>query len=180
MLIIKNLRQRANMHRPDMMMAIGVGTGGAREALAPPPHFPGRGDRRRSPPPHFWARTYLKIPPRSLFFHPHNSTVLTPNQSVRRCFEKFIGVGTGAGAGNPAPQCFSSVCGGGGGPSCWKPLRASFSVSSDIIFCIIDVYQSKNRTNPRAFPMQQARVGRIYFTHYTNPFENLSHQAGDS
>ena len=52
------------------------------------PHFPG-GGLERGLPPHFWARRYLKIPPRSLFFHPHNSTVLTSNQSVRRCFEKF-------------------------------------------------------------------------------------------
>ena len=79
--------------------------------------------------PHFWARTYLKIPPRSLFFHPHNSTVMTPNQSVRRCFEKFIGVGTGAGAGNPAPQCFSSVCvcgGGGAAPHAGSPFGPVF------------------------------------------------------
>ena len=126
---------------------IGVGTGGGKGALAPSLSREGGGGGRRSPPPHFWGRTYLKIPPRVLFFHPHNSTVLTPNQSVR-CFETFIGVGTG-GAGDPAPPVFlQCVCGGGGGgPSCWKPLRASFSVSSDIIFCIISdcVYQSKNK-----------------------------------
>ena len=119
------------------------GKGGAR----PPTFQGGGGGRRRSQPPHFWARTYLKIPPRSLFFHPHNSTVLTPNQYVRRCFDKFIGVGTG-GEGSRDPPSVSPVCvcGGGAGPSCWKPLRASFSVSSDMIFCIISVYQSKNKS----------------------------------
>ena len=94
---------------------IGVGTGGARGALAPSLSRERGGGGRRSPPPHFWGRTYLKIPPRFLFFHPHNSTVLTPNQSVR-CFETFIGVGTG-GAGDPAPPVFlQCVCGGGGWP----------------------------------------------------------------
>ena len=92
-----------------------------------PPHFPGRGGRRKSPPPDFWGRTYLKIPPRFLFFHPHNSTVLTPDQSVR-CFETFIGVGTG-GAGDPAPppvflQC---VCGGEGvAPHAGSPFGPVF------------------------------------------------------
>ena len=51
---------------------------------AHPPHFPGKGQKGISAPPtHYWAHTYLKIPPRSLLFRPHNSTVLTPNQSVR-------------------------------------------------------------------------------------------------
>ena len=118
---------------PRLLKHISVGTrGGARGALAPPLSREGGG---RRPPPHFWAHTYLKIPPRALFFHPPNSTVLTPNQSVRRCFVKFIGVGTGGRAGDPAPlQCFSMQCVGGGdgaGPSCWKSLRASFSVSND-------------------------------------------------
>ena len=133
-----------------LQLIIGVGTGGARRALAP--RFLGRGGRKEVsvPPPHFWARTYLKIPPRSLLFHPYNSTVLTPNQSVRRCFEKFIGVGTGGGGAPspppPPPVFLQCVCvGGGAGPSCWKPLGASFSVSSDIIFCIISMYQSKNK-----------------------------------
>ena len=169
-----------------ILVNIGVGTGGGQGERSPP-HFPGRGGGgRRSPPPPFWARTYFKIPPRSLFFRPHNFTVLTPNQSVRRCFEKFIDVGTGGGkAGNPAPlpQCFSSVrvcvCVWGGGPSCWKPLRASFSVSSDKIFCIIGVYTISLRTNPRAFQMQEATLA-ANFTHYTNLFGSLSHQAGDS
>ena len=128
-----------------------------------PPTFRGGGGRRSLPPPHFWARTYLKILPRSLFFHPHNSTLLTPNQSVRRCFEKFISVRSGPGeAGDPALsplQCFSRVWGGGAGPSCWKPLQASFSVSSDIIFCIICVYQSKNKLE--SFPNAGSEVGRI-------------------
>ena len=86
-----------------------------------------------------------EIPSRSLFFHLHNSTVLTPNQSVRGCFEKFIGVGTGWGLGDP-PSVFPVCVGREGGPSCWiRPLQASFSVSSDIMFCIISVYQSKNK-----------------------------------
>ena len=88
---------------------------GGKGALAPRLSR-GGGQKEVSAPPPFWARTYLKIPPRSLFFHPHNSAVLTPNQYVRRCFDKFIGVGTrGEGARDPdtPPQCFSSVCGGG-------------------------------------------------------------------
>ena len=127
------------------LKVIGVGTGrGARGV--PPRHFPGRGRGRRSRPlPHFWARTYLKIPPRSLFFHQHNFTALTPNQSVRRCLEKFTGVGPGGEPGTqPPPVYLHAVC-VWGGPSCWKPLRASVSVSSDIIFCIISVYQAKNK-----------------------------------
>ena len=92
-----------------------------------PPHFPGRGGGRRSPPPpHFWARTYLKIPPRSLFFHPHNSTVLTPNQSVRRCFEKFIGVGTGGGGGEPSPPAFLQCVCWGGVPHAGSPFGPVF------------------------------------------------------
>ena len=63
--------------------------------------------------------------------------------------------------------------GGPGPPPCCKLLRASFSVSSDIIFCVISVYQSNK---PRVFEMQEARSA-AYFTHYTNVFGSLSHQA---
>ena len=137
-----------------------------------PPTLQGGGGRRGSLPPHFWAHTYLKVPPRSLFFPPHNSMVLTPNQSVR-CFKKFIDVGTG-GEGPRLPHVFP-VRGGKPGPPCWKLLRASFSVSSDIIFCVISACISL-RTYPRAFQMQEAR-SPAYFTHYTNLFGSLSHQA---
>ena len=65
--------------------------------------------------------------------------------------------------------------GGGPGPPCWKLLLASFSVSSDIIFCVISVRISL-RTYPRAFQMQEAS-SPAYFTHYTNLFGSLSHQA---
>ena len=152
-------------------LCIGVGIGGSRGPLAP--HFPGRGgdERGYSPPPFGLTHisTYLKIPPRSLFFHPHNSTVLTPNQSVR-CFKKLRGVGTGRTL--QAPPCFSS----------WRdPAHHSgssfgpaFSVDSDITFCVVSVSQSKN--NPRAFQMQEARSA-VYFTHYTNLFRSLSDQA---
>ena len=138
-------------------------------------------------PPHFWACTYLKIPPRSLFFHPHNSTVLTPrpNQSVRRYFEKFRGIGTG-GAGDPAspspPVFLQCVC-VGGGRGRWPlmleaPLGQYFSVQQYNILHNQCVCISL-RTNPRAFQMQEARSATC-FTHYTNLFGNLSHQAGDS
>ena len=83
---------------------------GGKGSLAPPTFQGGGAEGGLRPPPTFWARTYRKVPPRSLFFHPHNSTVLTPNQSVR-CFEKCIGVGTRGGGGpSPPPPCFSSVC----------------------------------------------------------------------
>ena len=49
---------------------------------------------------------------------PH-STVLTPNQSVR-CFEKFIGVGTGGRDRSPSPQWFPSHSGSGEGE--WPPV----------------------------------------------------------
>ena len=133
---------------------IGVGRGGGNGSARPLPHFPGRRGGRRSLPPHFCAHAYLKIPPRSLFFHPHNSTVLTPNQSVRRCFEKFIGVGTGA---SPHPRV--SPVGRGYDHPCWKPLRAFFSVCSNILFCSFSVYQSKNK--PWSFPSAGRRVSRI-------------------
>ena len=140
---------------------LGVGMGEGARGDACPPHFPGRGGWKEISAPHFWARTYLKIPPSPIFFHPHNSTVLTPNQSVRRCFEKFIGVGTGA--GTPPPRVFlRCVCvGGEGGPSCWKPLRASFSVSSDITFCIISVYQS-NKNKLYSFPNAGSAPGWLH------------------
>ena len=86
-----------------------AGKGGAH-----PPTFQGGGAEGGLRPPPFWAHTYLKIPPRSLFFYPHNSTVLTPNQSVRRCFEKSIGVRT-RGVGGP-PVFLQCVCVGQGWP----------------------------------------------------------------
>ena len=46
---------------------IGVGTEGGKGG-ARPPTFQGGGAEEGLRPPHFWARTYLKIPPRSLFF----------------------------------------------------------------------------------------------------------------
>ena len=95
---------------------------------------------------------------------------LTPNQS-ERCFKKFIDVGTGG--RDPGSPLFFQW--GGPGPPCWKLLRASFSVSSDIIFCVTSVCISL-RTYPRAFQMQEAR-SPAYFTHYTNLFGSLSHQA---
>ena len=98
--------------------------GGARGVL--PPTFQGGGGRRRSLPPHFWACTYLKIPPRSLFFHPHHSTVLTPNQSVRRCFEKFIyrHRDPGGGQGTQPPSVSPvHVCVGGVEPHAGSPFR---------------------------------------------------------
>ena len=124
---------------------IGVGTGGGQGGRSPP-HFPGRGGGRRFPPPHFWARTLSQDPAKIPLLSPKQfHSILTPDQSVR-CFEKFIGVGTRGGGLGPLPPRVSPVCVcRGGGPSCWKPLRASFSVSSDIIFCIISVYQSKNK-----------------------------------
>ena len=94
--------------------------------------------------------------------------LLTMYQSVR-CFKKFIGVGTGGGI--QAPPCFSS----GGPPPCWKLLRDSISVSCTIIFCVISVYQSKNKLY-RAFQLQEARLA-AYFSHYTNLFGSLNHQA---
>ena len=163
-----------------VLLHIGVGTqGGARGgALAPPLSREG-GRKEVSAPPHFWARTYLKIPPRSLFFHPHNSTVLTPNQSVRRCFDKFIGVGTG-GAGDPAPPpvFLRCVCEGGWPVMLEAPSGQFFSVQRSNILHNHAVCISL-RTNPRAFPMQEARSA-AYFTRYTNLFGSLGHQAGDS
>ena len=124
--------------------------GGEGKGALAPPHFPGRGGGRRSPSPHFWASTYLKVPLRSLFFHPHNFTVLTPNQSVRRCFEKFIDVGTGgggaAGEPSPPPQCFSSVCVWGGALMLEAPSGQFFSVQRYNILhnrCIY--HQPKNK-----------------------------------
>ena len=94
---------------------VGVGIGGGARGGAHPPTFQGGGGWKEVSTPHSWAHTYLKIPPRSLFFHPHSSTVLAPNQLVR-CFEKFIGVGTwgGGGGGPSAPVFLQCVCGGGG------------------------------------------------------------------
>ena len=104
-----------------------LGNRGDKGDTAPPTFQGGEEQKEVSVPLHFCAHTYLKIPPRSLFFRPHNSTVLTPNQSVRRCFKKFIGVGTGRTQATP-PLFFQ------GEWVCWKSLRASFSMSSNIIF----------------------------------------------
>ena len=92
---------------------IGIGTGRGR-GRSPPPTFQGGGRKEVSAPPPTFGLAHIS---RSRFFHPHNSIVLTPNQSVRRCFEKFIGVGTGKGriTQPPPPQRFSSVCVLGGG-----------------------------------------------------------------
>ena len=122
-----------------------------RGALAPPP-LSREGDRRRSPPPpphtqtHFWAHIYLKIPPGSLLFRSHNSTVLTPNQSVRRCFEKFIGVGTGGGVGWTQPPPVYPV--GGPAPHAGRPLGPVFQCP-EIKYFAYPVCISV-RTNPRA------------------------------
>ena len=130
---------------------------GGKGALASPP-LSREGQNEVSPPPHFWARTYLKIPPRSPFFHLHSSTVLTPNQSVG-CFEKFIGAGTGGAGGTkpPPPRCFSSVWG-------WwllmleAPSGQFFRVQRYNVLhnqCVISL-----RTNPRA-PNGGSQVDRI-------------------
>ena len=122
----------------------------------------------RPPHTHFWARTYLKIPPRSLFFHPHNSTVLTPNQSVR-CFEKFIGVGTrGGGCGEPSSPVFLQW---GGGLMLEVPSGQFFSVQRYNILhnpCI-SVYEQTLELSKCRKPCRSA----AYFTHYTNLFGSL-------
>ena len=105
-----------------------VGTGG--QGGASPPTFQGGGGGRRSPLPHFRARTYRKIPPGSLFFQPHNSTVLTPNQSVR-CFWEVHRRRDPGGAGDPAP-CVSPVrvWGGGVAPHAGSPFGPVFQCPS--------------------------------------------------
>ena len=139
-----------------MVEFTGVRAGRGKGVLASPT-FQG-GGAGVPPHTHIWAYMMdLKIPPGSLFFCPHNSTVLTPNQSVRRCFEKFIGVGTWAAGRTQTPPPIFPV--GVLDPPCWKPFWTSFSVSSDIIICIISVYQSKNK--PWSFPNAGSRVGRI-------------------
>ena len=100
---------------------MGVGTGGGKGPLAP--QLSREGSGRRSGPPHTFGRPHISRP---LFFHPHNSTVLTPNQSARY-FEKFIGVGT-RGARDPAtpPVFLQCVCGGGVAPHAGSPFGPVF------------------------------------------------------
>ena len=110
----KKISDRMLCTRVRWACSIGVGAGGGQGGARTPLSREGGRKELSAPPPHFWARTYPKIPPRSLFFHPHNSTLLTRNQSVR-CFEKFIGVRTW-GCWGPSPPVFlQCVCGGEGG-----------------------------------------------------------------
>ena len=67
------------------------------------------------------------------------------------------------------------MCVGGGGPSCWKPLRASFSVSNDITFCISSVYQSKNK--PYSFPNVVRQQPPLPPPHFNSVYINYACQA---
>ena len=72
-----------------------------------------------------------------------------------------------------ASPCFSS--GGDQTPHAGSSFGPVFQCPRDIIFCVISVCISL-RTYPRAFQMQEA-MSPAYFTHYTNLFGSLSHQA---